>query len=106
MEVKSMKKTGFMEKIIRGAIALTLTSTLLVGCGKGADNGAKKETSKETNTSGETITVDFWTAPEQYNLKIWTSYADKFNEKKVEVNGKTVELKVQMMPAQPSSEAG
>ena len=50
--------------------------------------------------------MDFWTAPEQYNLKIWTSYADKFNEKKVEVNGKTVELKVQMMPAQPSSEAG
>ena len=101
-----MKKTGFMEKTIRGAIALVLTTALLAGCGKSGDNGAKGEADKGNGTSGGTITVDFWTAPEQYNLKIWTSYADKFNEKKVEVNGKTVELKVQMMPAQPSSEAG
>lgn len=101
-----MKKSGFMEKTIRGVIALALTSTLLVGCGKSADNGVKEDTSKDTSTSSGTIDVDFWTAPEQYNLKIWTSYADKFNAAKVELNGKTIKLNVQMMPAQPSSEAG
>lgn len=101
-----MKKSGFMEKTIRGVIAFALISTLLAGCGKSTDNGVKEDISKETSASGGTIDVDFWTAPEQYNLKIWTSYADKFNAAKVELNGKTIKLNVQMMPAQPSSEAG
>lgn len=102
-----MKKSGVMGKAIRGVIALTLVSTLLVGCGKTANNGTQEAAGGKTDTSSkDTIEVDFWTAPEQYNLKIWTAYADKFNAAKVEVNGKTVKLNVQMMPAQPSSEAG
>lgn len=60
----------------------------------------------ETGASGETITVDFWTAPEQYNLDFWSTYADKFNSSGAQLDGKNIEVKVQMMPAQPSSEAG
>ncbi|MFT3983331.1 MAG: ABC transporter substrate-binding protein [Lachnospiraceae bacterium] len=107
-----MKESGFVEKTIRGVIAFALTGILLVGCGSRTDSEVKEEAIKESGEStsesagGDTVEVDFWTAPEQYNLKIWTSYADKFNAAKVEVDGKTIQLNVQMMPAQPSSEAG
>lgn len=103
-----MKKAGFGKKAIMGMLAVVLVGTMLVGCGKGGSNKAEdaKAGNDKSSSSGGTITVDFWTAPEQYNLKIWSSYADKFNAEKVQLNGKTVELKVQMMPAQPSSEAG
>lgn len=37
-----MKKTGFMEKTIRGAIALVLITALLAGCGKSGDTGVCK----------------------------------------------------------------
>lgn len=97
-----MKKACFAKKAFMGILTVAMVGMMLVGCGKSNDNSA----SSTSKNSGGTITVDFWTAPEQYNLNIWTSYAEKFNAEKIQLNGKTVEMKIQMMPAQPSSEAG
>ncbi len=107
---KEMKK-----RALTSLLAVTMGITMLAGCGntgksdsaesKSTENG--QETVKEEKaSSGKTVTVDFWTAPEQYNLDFWTKYADKFNESNIQLDGSKVEVKVQMMPAQPSSEAG
>lgn len=82
---------GTMKKAAAGILTAAMAASMLAGSAL-ADDGV--------------ITVDFWTAPEQYNLNLWSSYADKFNASNVELDGKKVEVKVQMMPAQPSSEAG
>lgn len=56
--------------------------------------------------SGEVIEVDFWTAPQQVQYDLWESWAVEFNATNTQVNGKTVQVKVQQMPESPSSEAG
>lgn len=118
-------KRKFMAKVVSCALSAAMLMTLLTGCGNSgnentsevvseADSGsAANDTADNSDSSaagsGEsqgTITVDFWTAPEQYNLDFWSGYADKFNNSNTQLNGKTIEVKVQMMPAQPSSEAG
>lgn len=112
-------RKAIKKRIFTGLFAAAVGFALLTGCsssGKSADAGNKsaengteaaKDSSKEGNAAtGKTITVDFWTAPEQYNLDFWTKYAAKFNESNIQLNGSKVEVKVQMMPAQPSSEAG
>lgn len=117
-------KRKVMAKVLSGILSAAMLMTLLTGCGNTADNadetnnGAEEaadsnaavETDDSASTeavgTGETITVDFWTAPEQYNLEFWSSYAEKFNNSGIQLDGKTVEVNVQMMPAQPSSEAG
>lgn len=91
-------KRKVMKKVIAGVLSTAMLAAMLTGCGGNAGS--------ETKSSSDVITVDFWTAPEQYNLDFWSSYADKFNSSNTELNGKKVEVKVQMMPAQPSSEAG
>ncbi|ADL05528.1 ABC transporter substrate-binding protein [Lacrimispora saccharolytica] len=107
---KEMKK-----RALTSLLALTMGITMLAGCGntgKPDNAGSKSEENGQEAvkggkaSSGKTITVDFWTAPEQYNLDFWTKYADKFNESNIQLDGSKVEVKVQMMPAQPSSEAG
>lgn len=71
------------------------------------ENSESTESSEtEEAPSGEDLLVDFWSSPEQNNLTFWTNYAEKFNETETQLNGKTVQVQVQMMPAQPSSEAG
>lgn len=104
-------------KIIALLLMLAMLLVLVAGCN---DNGdANPETSGESqgeaqggtegvgiDTPEGEIEITFWSAPEQYNLDIWNKYAEKFNETNTQVGGKTVSVKVQQMPAQPSSEAG
>ncbi len=93
------------KRIIACLLALTTAAALFTGCGSSNSDSVKTGDTEKT-ASGGTITVEFWTAPEQYNLDFWSAYAERFNASGVELDGKKVEVKVQMMPAQPSSEAG
>jgi multiple sugar transport system substrate-binding protein len=115
-------KRKFMTKIVSCALSAAMLMTLLAGCGNRSnentsdvasesDSGSEANDTADSSVAGSsesqgTIVVDFWTAPEQYNLDFWSGYADKFNNSNTQINGKTIEVKVQMMPAQPSSEAG
>lgn len=98
------------QRAISGLLAVAMGTVLLTGCSSGQSTGEGNKTNQtgelKTEASGKIITVDFWTAPEQYNLDFWSSYADKFNQSNTQLNGQKIEVKVQMMPAQPSSEAG
>ena len=118
-------KGKIVKKVVSGVLSATMLMTLLTGCGNNSSNNGNEadnsstetadssieeeiesDDTAETASSGDVITVDFWTAPEQYNLNFWSNYADKFNSSDMQLDGKKVEVKVQMMPAQPSSEAG
>ena len=83
-------------------MAATMAAVSLVGCG-GSDAASG---SGATAASGDTIVVDFWTAPQQVQYNLWESRAQAFNATGTQVNGKTVTVKVQQMPETPSSEAG
>ena len=85
-------------------LAATMTVTMFAGCGggKGSDEGA----AANGGGSSEVVTVDFWTAPQQVQYDMWESRAQAFNETKTQVDGKTIQVKVQQMPESPSSEAG
>lgn len=87
-------------------LALTMASALLFSMAAGCSQNSQGTGSTTSAGSGGTITVNFWCAPEQYNYDIWSQYAEKFNNAGIQVNGKTVTVDVQQMPAQPSSEAG
>ena len=71
--------------------------TSLVGCSGGNNEGA---------SSGDTITVNFWTAPQKVQYDFWTNKAEAFNATNTKVGDKVVKLEVQQMPETPSSEAG
>ena len=81
-------------------MAATMAAVSLVGC------GGSSSASGSTAASGDTIVVDFWTAPQQVQYNLWESRAQAFNATGTQVNGKTVTVKVQQMPETPSSEAG
>ncbi len=89
-------------------LAITLSSAMLLSMVTGcSQNGAVSSASTNAaSTSGGEIVVNFWSAPEQYNYDIWNKYAEKFNQTNAQLNGKTIKVAVQQMPAQPSSEAG
>ncbi|MEY8352864.1 ABC transporter substrate-binding protein [Lachnospiraceae bacterium 54-53] len=95
-------KKEWKVRVLATLSAMTMGAALLAGCSSSGNTAA----GESKVSSGKTITVNFWTAPEQYNLDFWTKYAGKFNESNVQLEGSKVEVKVQMMPAQPSSEAG
>lgn len=84
-------------KIISALALSTMMVTSLVGCSGGNSEGA---------SSGDTITVNFWTAPQKVQYDFWTSKAEKFNATNTKVGDKVVKLEVQQMPETPSSEAG
>lgn len=81
-------------------MAATMAAVSLVGC------GGSSSASGSTAASGDSIVVDFWTAPQQVQYNLWESRAQAFNATGTQVNGKTVIVKVQQMPETPSSEAG
>jgi len=81
-------------------LAAAMTATALTACGGSDTNGG----SADNGSAGGTITVDFWTAPQQVQYNFWETKAKAFNETKTEVNGQVVEVKVQQMPESPSSE--
>jgi multiple sugar transport system substrate-binding protein len=91
---KIMKKI----KLLSMLVVLTTAVSMLAACSndKNADEGK----------SAETITVNFWSAPEQYNYDLWNTYAEKFNNANIELEGSKIVVEVQQMPTQPSSEAG
>lgn len=68
--------------------------------------GCSTTGSSQGNEIGSTIVVDFWTAPQQVQYGFWEAKAAEFNAANIQVDGKTVEVKVQQMPESPSSEAG
>lgn len=85
-------------KIISALALSTMMVTSLVGCSGGNDNGG--------TSSGDTITVNFWTAPQKVQYDFWTGKAEEFNKTNTKVGDKVVKLEVQQMPETPSSEAG
>lgn len=102
-------KNSIIKKLFAVVLSTAMLMSMLVGCGSTGEQTAADNTEAHGSSEAENaeiVTVDFWTAPEQYNLDFWSGYAEKFNASKVELNGKVIEVKVQMMPAQPSSEAG
>lgn len=76
-------------------LATMMLGTTLVGCNSGSDAA-----------NSDTVVVDFWTAPNQLQYNFWESKANAFNATGAQVEGKTVQVKVQQMPETPSSEAG
>ena len=84
-------------KIISALALSTMMVTSLVGCSGGNGEGA---------SSGDTITVNFWTAPQKVQYDFWTNKAEAFNATNTKVGDKVVKLEVQQMPETPSSEAG
>ncbi|OSA93130.1 UNVERIFIED_ORG: sugar ABC transporter substrate-binding protein [Clostridium botulinum] len=86
-----------LTKIISTVILSTMMVTSLTAC-SGGKNGAA--------SSGDTISVNFWTAPQKVQYDYWTTKAEEFNKTNTEINGKSVKLVVQQMPETPSSEAG
>lgn len=113
-------KRKWIARVVSAILSSAMLMAVLTGCGSNNNGGTQdagkndsavtessaEEVEEKTESPKEVVTVDFWTAPEQYNLTFWSSYADKFNNSNVQLDGKKVEIKVQMMPAQPSSEAG
>lgn len=94
-------------RILSWLLILALVVGTFAGCGnKQVETTETTEATPPVAESAGTVTVSFWTAPEQYNLDIWTKYADQFNATNTQVEGKTIKVEVQQMPAQPSSEAG
>lgn len=53
-----------------------------------------------------TVTVNFWTAPNQGQFTYWDGIVQSFNAAKVKLGSKTIVVQVQKMPETPSSEAG
>lgn len=101
-----MKKKR-LNKVIAGALSTIMLVTAFAGCGSSGNNSGQAQGNKSDGSKKSSkVVVDFWSAPEQYNLDFWSKYAEKFNESNIKIDGKNVEVKVQMMPAQPSSEAG
>ena len=84
-------------KVISALALSTMMVTSLVGCSGGNNEGA---------SSGDTITVNFWTAPQKVQCDFWTNKAEAFNATNTKVGDKVVKLEVQQMPETPSSEAG
>lgn len=60
----------------------------------------------DSDADSEVLVADFWTAPNQGQFDFWNTKVEAFNAEKVVVNGKVVEIAIQMMPETPSSEAG
>ncbi|WP_320129717.1 ABC transporter substrate-binding protein [uncultured Sphaerochaeta sp.] len=62
--------------------------------------------SETSSASQKSVTVNFSTAPNQGQYNFWDAIVQQFNAANIQVDGKTVQVKVQMMPETPSSEAG
>lgn len=52
------------------------------------------------------ITVQFWTAPNQGQFDFWNDKVASFNEAGITLEGRAIQVEIQMMPESPSSEAG
>lgn len=94
---------------MKKAMALVLTVATMTAALAGCSGGGKENSPAgegEAKKSGGTVTVDFWTAPQQVQYNFWETKAKAFNDAGITLDGKKVEVKVQQMPESPSSEAG
>lgn len=85
-----------MKKILVLVLAITTIGTMAFANG----------TTEFSDGQDQTLTVEFLTAPNQGQFNFWDGIVQEFNAAGVKVDGKTVQVKVQMMPETPSSEAG
>lgn len=92
-----------MKRVVAIAAAAAMAASVMTGCGK---SGGNESAANHGGASGEVVSVDFWTAPQQVQYNFWESKAQAFNEAGIAVDGKKIEVKVQQMPESPSSEAG
>jgi multiple sugar transport system substrate-binding protein len=83
-------------------MASAMMAVSLTACG----SSSSEASATASGESSGTLTVEFWTAPQQVQYDFWEAKAEAFNETGTQVNGKTIEVKVQMTPESPSSEAG
>lgn len=86
-----------LTKIMSTILLSTMMVTSLSACSGGKDGSV---------SSKDTISVNFWTAPQKVQYDYWTTKAEEFNKTNTKINGKNVKLVVQQMPETPSSEAG
>lgn len=87
-----------MKSLLKLSIFLLMISTIGISLWA---NG-NKESVDETGV----LEVDFWTAPNQGQLKFWNEKVKAFNDANITLNGRVIYVKSQMMPESPSSEAG
>jgi len=80
-----------MKKILFGATAILVGTTLLSACGGNSEDSAAND--EKTN-------ITFWAAPNPTQLKYWQEMADEFEKQNEDI---TVE--VTQMKESPSSEA-
>ena len=95
-------------KVMTVMIAATVAAGLFAGCGSGASDSAGNISGTESaakGQSGDTIQVEYWTAPNENQFEYWTAKAESYNKENHEIDGKTVVVNVSMIPETTSSEA-
>ena len=102
--MKKMKKLAALS--MAAAMAVSLAACGGESAGASSEASGERAAESTATASGEVIEDDFWTAPQQGRYDLWESWAVEFNATNTQVNGKTVQVKVQQMPESPSSEAG
>jgi multiple sugar transport system substrate-binding protein len=95
-----------MKRFLSSLLACLILSMALLGCQSADSSNSSDSDSAAEQASGETITVNFWSAPQKVQYDFWVDKAEEFNKQKIDYNGKTIQVKVQQMPESPSSEAG
>lgn len=98
-----------MKKTLALLLSTVLVTSFFAGCGGGdtaSSTPAAEGASSGTAAASGSVTVDFWTAPQQVQYNFWEGKANAFNATNTQVNGKTIKVQVQQMPESPSSEAG
>ena len=83
-----------MKRVVAIAAAAAMTASVMTGCGK---SGGNEPAANHGGASGEVVSVDFWTAPQQVQYNFWESKAQAFNEAGITVDGKKIEVKVQQL---------
>ncbi|MCH4031226.1 MAG: carbohydrate ABC transporter substrate-binding protein [Lachnospiraceae bacterium] len=97
-------------------LSAACAASLLAGCGSTAQTTATSAASSVAKTAGtasttaaaaggDTIDVQFWSAPNQNQFDYWKTKAEAYNSQKHTVNGKSVQVTVTMIPETTSSEA-
>ena len=76
-----------MKRVVAIAAAAAMTASVMTGCGK---SGGNEPAANHGGASGEVVSVDFWTAPQQVQYNFWESKAQAFNEAGITVDGKKI----------------
>ena len=91
-------KNRYFKNVIAGILSAVMLTCMLAGCGSTNESVNNEGTSASVESGAEVVSVDFWSAPEQFNLDFWSTYAAKFNAANIQIDGKVIRVNVQMMP--------